>query len=344
MDITEAFEWYADWAADVSPLYERLAQGIIHDSTLLEIAAEASEDQPPPQLLLGAVHVLLLRGYDHPLANFYPTCAENPANGDAFPHFRNFCLANENEIREIVASRRVQTNDIGRSAVLFPAFEYVAQTVDRTPLTLIEIGTSAGLNLYWDHYRYEYEGYGVYGDLDSPAHIESSVRGDRDPPFSEISPGVNHRVGVDLNPLDITNADDAQWLQALVVPDQKRRHERLAAAIDIVCDDPPDLVTGDALDALSDLLADVPDNTSLCVFSTHTLYQLGKENIVELRDLLTEFSKERPVRWLSGDPFAELDHPSYRYITLSDGAAEEIQLAEYESYGKWIRWLADDRK
>jgi hypothetical protein len=119
MDIAEAFEWYADWAGNVSPLYERLAQGVTDDSALLDIAAEASADQPPPQLLLGAVHMLLLRGYDHPVANFYPTCTETPANGDSFPHFRDFCLANENKLREIVASRRVQTNEIGRSATRY---------------------------------------------------------------------------------------------------------------------------------------------------------------------------------------------------------------------------------
>jgi hypothetical protein len=342
MDLAEAFEWYADWAADVSPLYEQLAQGIAEDSSLLDIAAEAANDQPPPQLFLGAVHALLLRGDDHSLVDFYPTCTENSAEGDPFPTFRDFCLVNDDEIRAIVSSRRVQTNEIGRSAVLLPAFEYVARSMDCVPLALIEIGTSAGLNLYWDRYRYEYEGYGTYGDPDSPAQITSAVRGDRDPPFPERPSEVSHRVGIDLNPLDVTDGDDAQWLQALVIPDQKRRHEQLRTAIDVVRDDPPDLVRGDAFHVLPDLLADVPDDTALCVFSTHTLYQLDDDTITKLRDLLTEFSNERPVHWLSDDPFSEFDHPTYRYIVLSDGTPEETQLAEYASYGEWIRWLTDD--
>ena len=344
MALTEDFEWYADWARDVSPLYERLARKTAEDPSILDIASEASEYQPPPQLLLGAVHMLLLDGYDHPLRDFYPTCTEDPRDGDPFPQFRDFCLVHEERIREIVASRRVQTNEIGRSAVLFPSFEYVARSVDHTPLALIEVGASAGLNLYWDRYRYKYEGYGVYGNLDSSAQIKSAVRGDCDPPLSERTSDVNHRVGVDLNPLDVTDTDDAHWLQALVIPDQNRRHERLAAAIDEVRDDPPDLVTGDVLHVLPNLFADIPEDTSLCVFSTHTLYQLDEESVTKLRDLLAEFSTGRPVHWLSGDPFSELDHPSYRYVALSDGTAEERQLAEYESYGEWIRWLVDDRK
>lgn len=344
MSLAEDFEWYANWATDVSPLYERLARGVIDDSALLAIAADASESQPAPQLLLGAVHALLLGGQKHPLADFYPTCTDDPKDDDPFPHFREFCLANEEAIRDIVASRRVQTNEVGRSVILLPAFEYVARAVDHVPLALIEIGASAGLNLYWDQYRYEYEGYGVYGKPDSPVHIESAVRGDVEPPLPNTLPDVVHRVGVDLNPLDVTDSANAHWLRALVIPDQQRRHKRLAAAIDVACDEPPDLVAGDVLDVLPDLLANVPDDVTLCVFSTHTLYQLGEDDIAELRDLLTEFSRKRPLHWLSGDPFSELDSPTYRHVALSDGIAKETRLAEYESYGEWIRWLVDDEE
>jgi hypothetical protein len=56
VDLTGAFEWYADWAADVSPLYERLARGVADDRVLLDIANEALEEQPAPQLLFAAVH------------------------------------------------------------------------------------------------------------------------------------------------------------------------------------------------------------------------------------------------------------------------------------------------
>ena len=62
MDPTGAFEWYADWTADVLPLYERLAHGVADDRVLLDIANEAREEQPAPQLLFAAVHALLLGG------------------------------------------------------------------------------------------------------------------------------------------------------------------------------------------------------------------------------------------------------------------------------------------
>lgn len=344
-DLKEEFEWYADWAANVSPLYERLARGVAETSELRSIAADAAQGQPAPQLLFGAVHALLLEGDDHPLATFYPTCtdaARDPHEGDPFPLFRDFCLGREDRIRQIVSSRRVQTNDVGRSAVLLPAFEYVSRVVDRQPLALIEIGASAGLNLYWDRYRYEYADYGVVGVRDSTVRIESSIHGDRHPPLPDTLPSVVHRVGNDLHPLDVTDSDDANWLQALVIPDQQSRHERLAAAIDVVRADPPELVAGDALEVLTDLISDAPADAALCIFSTLTLYQLSEDEIADLRAQMTKYSHDRPIHWLSGDPDADREYPTYRYVRLANGTSTEVRLAEYKSYGEWVRWLADE--
>lgn len=343
--LKEEFEWYADWAAEVSSLYERIARGIAETPDILSIAADAAQGQPAPQLLLGAVHALLLEGTDHPLAAFYPTCTETPKDPreeDPFPSFRDFCLSHEDRIREIVSSRRVQTNDVGRSAVLLPAFEYVSRVVERRPLALIEIGASAGLNLYWDRYRYEYAGYGGVGDPDSPVRIESAICGDRTPPLPDTLPSVVHRVGNDLNPLDVTESDNARWLRALVIPDQQFRYERLAAAIDLVRASPPELVAGDAIEVLADLLPEAPTDAALCIFSTLTLYQLSKDGIADLRERLTEHSYDRPIHWLSGAPDTDREYPTYRYVRLTKGTTTETHLAEYKSYGEWIRWLADE--
>lgn len=208
-DVEEAFGWYADWANGVSPLYERLARGAATDTDVLAIAAEAPESQPPPNLLLAAVHMLLLEGSDHPLAGFYPTCTDNvidPSETDPLPALREFCLEHESRLRRLVNTRRVQTNAVGRSAVLYPSFGELVRSGAHQPLATVELGSSAGLNLYWDRYRYEYEDYGTYGAVDSPVHIESAVRGTIDPPLLESPPVV-------------TNADDVTWLHALVIPD-----------------------------------------------------------------------------------------------------------------------------
>jgi hypothetical protein len=42
-------------------------------------------------------------------------------------------------------------------------------------------------------------------------------------------PKVVARVGVDLDPVDVTDADDARWLRACLWPDQPERAARLEA-------------------------------------------------------------------------------------------------------------------
>ena len=341
--VADEFEWFADWADSVAPLYERLASEAASDERLLEIAAEGQAGQPAPNLLFGAVHSLLLDGMDHRLASYYPTCRETPREPDCglFPTFREFVLANEPQVRDVVRSRRVQTNAVGRSVVLFPAFRHLVETTASQPLALVEIGSSAGLNLYWDQYQYDYGGYGAYGNPDSSVRIGTDVRGGTDPPLGDDVPEVAHRVGIDINTLDVTDAADAQWLRALVMPDQQLRFDRLDAAIGMVREDPPRLVDGDALDVLPKVLAEIPLEYDVCVFSTVVLYQFEDADIAALRELLHEASDQRTVHWLSDDPGEAMTPPTLRYATFEDGI-ETRQLAQYKAHGEWVRWLAEE--
>jgi hypothetical protein len=205
MPRADEFREFADWASDQSPLYEQLSRATADDDALLDLAATAPPSQPAPNLLLGAVHDRLLSGVDHPLADFYPTCADDPtdpAESDPFPAFQSFCRDHREAIRERLESRLVQTNDVGRSAVLYPAFSRITATGGE-PLALVELGASAGLNLLWDRYRYAFDDRAV-GDSESPVRIETDLR-DGTPPLPDEPPSVTERWGVDLNPLDVTD-------------------------------------------------------------------------------------------------------------------------------------------
>ncbi len=342
-EIAEKFDWFAEWADGVSPLYEQLARQTATDTELLDIATHAAEGQPPPNLLFGAVHALLLAGEDHRLRAFYPTCTEralDPSEEAPFPAFREFCLANEERIRELVSSRRVQTNEVGRSAVLFPAFKSI-ETGEK-PIAIVEIGTSAGLNLYWDRFRYEYEGEETDGEFDSPVTIESTVRGDR-PPLDARIPQIDRRIGIDINTLDITDPADARWLKALVIPDQQDRFERLDTAIDHLADERPTLIEGDALELLPDVLSEIPERFDVVVFSTLVLYQLRDDQITRLREILAAERQRRTVHWLSNDPSEPETPPTYRHVRFGSEQTQR-QLATYKAHGEWIEWLDETNR
>lgn len=73
------------------------------------------------------------------------------------------------------------------------------------------------------------------------------------------------RAGIDINPVDVTDADDARWLSCLVWPGEGDRAERRAAATDLARCDPPHLVRGDLAEQLAETAADAPEEATLVV-------------------------------------------------------------------------------
>src|SRR5947199_8242952 len=183
-----------------SPLYLNRAMRVAEDPDLLEVAAEAWEKNALPNLFFAAVHLLLLKGEHHQLAAFYPSLNNTSRHyGYVYPYFRNFVLEHLEDIRETLMAHSVQTNEVGRCAVLVPAFELVAAQTKRQPLPMTEIGYSAGITLLWDLYHYHY-GEGLErGHRNSRVKIECSLRGETRPPIPEQLPKVASRTGIDLS-------------------------------------------------------------------------------------------------------------------------------------------------
>lgn len=348
-DLDAHFEWFADWCVGTSPLYERLARAVAADPDLLDLAAGTPEGKSPAHLLLASVQFLLLAGRDSELADFYPTVTDDPENPEATdpaPAFREFCLAHADEIRGLLETRRTQTNSVRRCAALLPAFETVSRRADRAPLALVEVGPSAGLNLLWDRYGYDYGDAGRYGDLDSPVRIESRVR-DGNPPLPDDLPPVASRVGVDVNPLDVTDPADARWLRALVWPEHDERHRLLRAAIEVARRNPPDLREGDALDLLPSVVAEIPDDRPVCLFDTQVRYQLDEAGRERFDALVAELGADRELYSVSGDESSD-EYEQAIELTLTtvagdgrrvvDEALETERLGGYQQHGGWIAW------
>lgn len=106
-----------------SRLYEHLSLKVSEDGEILELAANAKQGQPVPNLLFGAVHYQLLTGVDHQLKEFYPSIVQNPRKiEDSFIYFKDFCKRYMNEIIPILKNKLLQTNEIRRCSYLFQLF------------------------------------------------------------------------------------------------------------------------------------------------------------------------------------------------------------------------------
>ena len=339
-ELAEWFDWFADWAEGTSPLYARLAREVADDPPITDLAATVPEGQPPPHLLFAAVHFLLLDGADHPLRRYYPTCVADPETGDPYPAFREFCLEREAEIREFAATHNTQTNSVRRCAALLPGIVHVSRLAGGRPLALVEIGTSAGLNLCPDRYRYDYGVHGRFGPADSPITIESEIRGDLVPPFPDDMPAVASRTGLDLNPLDPGDPTDLHTLRAFIWPEHADRHRLVERAAGVVRAESPTLVEGDAIETLPEVLSSIPVETPVCLFDTQVRYQLRDDQIERLNAIVRDAGADRELYWLSGSDAAE-DRDQAIVLTLTTDEADERRtdrLAVYEQHGKWIEW------
>lgn len=336
--LAQRFKRFAERECHVSPLYQRLSLGIAGDPEILALAAEARQGQPVPNLFLAAVHCLLLQGLSHPLAVFYPSVSPaSPPQGDPYPAFRAFCREYAVAIRQLITTRLVQTNEIRRCACLLPAFGLVAARTAGQPLALVEIGASAGLNLLWDRYGYDYGDGGHTGDAQSPVQIACTLRGTLSPPLPAVLPTVATRVGLDLHPLDVRDADANLWLRALVWPDETERAELLRCALQVAQQSPPWLMAGDALELLPEVLAAIPDGQTLCVFHTHTINQFSPEDRARLSALLAAHAAARDLYRVSIEWLGE-EHPRLELTVFEGGTPAVKLLAHCGSHGEWLAW------
>ena len=114
--LRNCFRGFAGICANASPLYAALSPQIADDPQTLALAEQTQAGQAPVNMLFGAVHYLLLGGMEHALAGFYRSLGGRDDPAGAWPVSKDFCGTFRGEIVELVATRRVQTNEVGRPA------------------------------------------------------------------------------------------------------------------------------------------------------------------------------------------------------------------------------------
>ena len=335
-----------------SPLYERLSLATARDPEVLGLLAAAQGTQRRPNLLFAAVHYLLLRGDPHPLGRFYPSLAAKRAWGDPWPVFRDFVLSRRAELKALIARRHTQTNEVRRSAVLYPALALAAGELGE-PVAILEAGAAAGLNLLFDRYWFDYGSAGTAGDPASPVRARCQVRGRLHPPISQRAPQVAARLGIDSHPLDLRDADQVLWLRSLVWPEHRDRAELLESAIAVARRDPPPLARGTLPEAITEAAASVAPDRPLVVFHSATLAYLTPEERDRFGALLAELARNRALAWVAfegpGACPASVERArraevwaNFGLLSLTrfdQGRRADRLLGRVEMHGRWLEWL-----
>jgi hypothetical protein len=305
-------------------VYARLARRCASEPLLEELVDELSWDVP--LRLFGGVHYLELAGIE-PYA----------LSGD-WEDFRSALEARRDFLARFVREQAVQTNEVQRCFALLPAFLVLAAEHGAEKLDLVELGPSAGLNLLWDRYAYAYRA-GRWGSSDL------LLRGVEYVPVPQEAlarrPAVRRRLGIDLNPVDVTSEHGARLLHAFIWPGRFERAQRLRRAIAILRREPPTLVRGDYVELLPTVLAERDDDALTIVFQTASTGYIGRERRAELRGLLESAGRDGALGWISTRAVEELEedrHDSYELeIGLWPGGERRF-LLRCDFHGNWIRW------
>ena len=250
-ELVRRFRSQARTALPRAPLNSALCDAIANDRALSSLLGHAPTTQQQPVLLLAAIHFLLLAEPDHPLADWYPNIgvdARNPLDPELPAVLATFVHERSPAVLHLLETRRVQTNEVGRCALFLPMFALVEAEVG--PIAHVDVGSSAGLTLLLSHFTYRYDSGPTVGN--GELRLECSTRGSGPTPTK--IPAITSTLGIDIDPLDVTEPLDARWLQACCWPDQTDRFERLATAIAIAHRWPPQVREGDAVDEIGNLV------------------------------------------------------------------------------------------
>jgi hypothetical protein len=232
-----------------------------------------------------------------------------------------------------------QTNEVSRAGVLLGGLLRVAARWT-LPLSLIEIGASAGLNLNFDRFFYDLGEGPNWGDPHSAVRVESEWRGGIPPLDAPLQ--IAARLGNDQNPLSATRTDDRRRLLAYIWPDQFDRLERLEAALDVAAKHPVEIVPGDAAEFLAACLARKSHaGVARVVFHTIVLQYASKETHAAIKETLAaagaRATEDAPLARFSME-HEKPDAPATVRLTLWPGGEERI-VGHSDSHGTWVEWL-----
>ncbi|KOS62207.1 DUF2332 domain-containing protein [Lysinibacillus agricola] len=317
-----------------SPLYEHLANKIADDEELLKVATFIPQGQPVPNLLLAGVQYLLSPSKDD-LVYFYPslTTTTRPIK-EVYPVFKAFVLSHSDELKALFQEKLVQTNEIRRCSYLYPMMTEIYER-HKKPLALLEIGASAGLQLGMDQYNYCYNQQLHINNSNNAFVLSSENRGQPLPASISNAPVVCKRVGIDLNPIDIHNEEELQWLQALIWPEHQERRLLLNQALPILKELDLQLIKGDAIKLIKDIVRDINEDAMLVVYHTHVANQIPLELRLELIEQLKEISMERPLYHCYNNLFDMQLHQDF----IDQGDIESIRIMERpDGHARWFKW------
>ncbi|MFL6699879.1 MAG: DUF2332 domain-containing protein [Vitreoscilla sp.] len=362
------FDHFARHAAADDPLYAALTATAAQRGDWAALLAAAPAPQQLPMLWLAAlqdrVMELVAAGERPPLAEYYASVGGARAPDAALAgQVDDFIAANRDPLTARIATRSTQTNEIGRCAVLWPVLQALVEQTGQRRIALLDVGSSAGLNLGIDRWRYRYVD-------DATGATIATTPANRDPrapeitcrvlagarPVSQAVPEIASRLGIDVKPISVDDAVEVRWLRACLWPHDAERRARFDAAVALARTQHwPLKASADSAAAIEDWLATLPGDVTPVIFNSWVLAYFDKALLGDhVRRVLAAvasrgavwISAEDPAlarAWWTDKPPSEADkrgNATSWTVARPDGRGGVAwQLAATShAHGHWMQW------
>lgn len=329
-----------------APIYARLcnaiAQGIARDTRtgarILDWPGEPTRDALPLRFI-GGLHALVQAGKDDELTAVFRGDVTEP---DAIVTVLNAALAAHDDELYPWLDGPPQTNEPGRSGALITGLLEIARR-HGPRIELLEIGSSAGLNLLIDRYAFDLNGVKV-GPADSPVTITPVWSGAAPEPAAIEFVSVR---GCDVRPLDATDPAVEARLAAYVWAETPLRAERLRKSIAMQRDHAVDLVRADAADWIEARLAEPQEAGVTRVLMHSVVWQYLPEAVADrVRTAMNAAGErataERPLGWVMMEPDRAFAHQVVR-VKSWPGFADWAMIATAHAHGTWVKYGIEER-
>lgn len=345
-EVQQAIERQAVSCAHIgSPLYASLLHGLAHDHRaggltrqLLQGVSDRPHHDALPLRYLATAHHLALAGMAPVLARHYPSCEGTWGGNEISADFLAVVAEHMDEFRAGVC-RNVQTNEVGRAAILAAGFAHIVRN-GVGALRTLEVGASAGLLSQWPFFAYDASGAQNSQDeaqlTFGPAWFDPSM------PTLPADFDVRERAASDVHPIDIGTTEGQRAAQSFIWPDQDDRLRRLRAAMDVARLHPLTVQRADAGEWLTDRLrAPLPDGIATVVFHAIVWQYLPQATRDAMRSALmaagNDTTEAAPLHWLRMEP-ATSEYADLRLTSWPSG--RETLLAHVGYHGGSTLWLA----
>ncbi len=293
-------------------------------------------DDAMPLRLLGGLHDLVLSGDDPALVATYPKPGREADASTAWIAARAALIRHHDRIAAFM-SHEPQTNEVRRSACLVPGFLTIASETG-LPIRAFEVAASAGLNLHWDKYRYQF-GDSAWGDPAARVAMDTEWTGPVPPVDTLVK--VIERAACDRRPGDLSDPVQRRRLLAYIWPDQFERLDRIRAAIDLALSVGVSVEAADAVAWSTRVAAPQPGAVTVLYHSVFWQY-MPSESQTALAKVIADHgaaaTPDAPFAWLRMEPPPEHMSNMELRLTLWPGGEDRL-LATAHPHGAWVKWL-----